>query len=394
MSFLTKGLLSIVVVALSSANEIALSQQNEPAQIPKPFLIVEGWFDRNYVSDLYAFGMDGKLIRRLTSDPLPTNQLAAINPGRGDPFFVANASALYSLTLRINYLHSLHSANARTVAVSPDGNTAAFVIEIEAPAGSSSTTQRDRAAAAGNVRPRSPLAVRVVPVLAASNWRPTQFPLPEGIDPSEMTFTPDGEHVLITHWPASNVARILLFDLKTGTSQPVLAETGLSFYQPVFAPDGKSLLAVREDFAAGRWSIISLPWPATKEPTVVLSSPRGVPLSMPIFLADGKRFLFQQNNALARATLEGKEIEPLFGELEQQDRNWDLRGVFIDRSRPMRPGWLPRVVTRYFARVEWRERQNPTASASADLILIDVQTKQNKRIPMPSGELRVAVVVE
>ncbi len=71
--------------------------------------------------------MDGKLIKRLTSEPLPTNHLIAVAPGRGDPFFEANASAFYGLSLRGNVLRSVHSSGIGAAAISPDGNTIAFV---------------------------------------------------------------------------------------------------------------------------------------------------------------------------------------------------------------------------------------------------------------------------
>ena len=60
----------------------------------------------------------------------------------------------------------------------------------------------------------------------------------------------------------------------------------------------------------------------------------------------------------------------------------------------MRAGWLPRVVTRYLARVEYRERESPAADPLTDVIVIDVQTMQRTTIPMPAGLVRAAVVVE
>ena len=71
-------LVTILVVVFGSALALvdcrgsdAVAQQREAGQITKPFLLVEGRFDRKYVDDLYAFAMDGTLIKRLTSEPLP-----------------------------------------------------------------------------------------------------------------------------------------------------------------------------------------------------------------------------------------------------------------------------------------------------------------------------------
>jgi hypothetical protein len=240
-------------------------------------------------------------------------------------------------------------------------------------------------------------ALRVRPVGPGSR-RPVQLLLPADVVPSEMTFAPDGQHVLITHWVGDSIAQLVLADLNTGAISRVLADPRASHYQPVFAPDGRSLLAVREELHEGRWFIVSIPWPlakgagdegGTNSPTVVLTSPQGVSFSTPIFMADGKRFLFHHGDALARATLDGKTIEALAGEFDLRYRDWR----FIERARPTRPGWLPTVVTRYFAWVEWHTRASPTAAPSADVIIIDVQTKERRTVPLPGG-VRVAVVVE
>jgi hypothetical protein len=196
---------------------------------------------------------------------------------------------------------------------------------------------------------------------------------------------------LATRLPRDRTARLLLVDLRSGASRTVLADDGWSYYEPVFAPDGASLLAVREDWGAGRWSIVSLAWPIVNAPTIVLTGPRDVQLSTPIFLADGVRFMFQQERALARATLDGRTVEALAGDLNPIDRAWPP-GI-IDRRNPARSGWMPRVVTRYFARIEGDERASPADDPVADLVVSDVQT-QRTTIPMRGGPILAAVVVE
>lgn len=366
----------------------SMAQQGESSQPTKPFLLVEGEFDRNHVSDLYTFEMNGKLIKRLTSEPLPGNYLAAVAPGLGDPYF--SSSALFGISLRQNILMAVNVGDVRLPALSPDGKTIAFVTTPEAPPGSDNGANRRGTGEYSG----PPLFLRVQTGINSSPRSSMHFPLPAGVVPSEMTFTPDGQHVLITHWAGDLTAQLLLVDLKNGATRTALAADGLpySYYAPAFAPDGKSLLVVRENFSAGLWDIVSFAWPDAKTPTVIVTAPRGVSLSTPMFLADGKRFLFFQEDTLARATLDGKTIDPLFGDLIQEARGWVP--AVVDRRRPVRAGWIPQVVARYFAHVEWRPRGTPTADPAADLVVIDVQTGQRTTVPMPSGRVRKAVVVE
>ena len=381
------------VTAARSVADIATSTQRP--SIAKPHLIIEGWLDRNYTSDLYAFDFEGKLLRRLTSEPLPACDLVAVARSGNEIFFVGNASALYGLSLRNDVLWSLHSEGVLAPAVSPRGEAIAFVVTPEAWSITPPTARADAGA--------RPLALRVRPVLGGSRWRtPVQFSLPSTVVPSEMTFAPDSLHVLITSWARGGNAQLVLADLTTGAITPVISDSRYSYYQPVFAPDGKSLLAVREDLDAGRWSIVSIPWPiassgeaGANRATVVLTGPRGVSISTPIFMADGKRFLFHQNDALARATLDGKTVEPLAGNLDQNDRQWSpLMRHLVDRAQPTRASWLPSVVTRYFARLEYHPRTDFSAPATADVIIIDVETKERRVVPIPRRALQAAVIVE
>jgi hypothetical protein len=213
--------------------------------------------------------------------------------------------------------------------------------------------------------------------------------------PAEMVFTPDGGQVLITYWPNYGSGRIIRVDLKSGDATTLLGDDHFSYNGPVFAPDGRTLLVVREDLDAARWSIVALPWPAANSPTAIITGPRGIRLSEPIFLGDGNRFLFRQRDALASATLDGRNVEALFGELDQKDVEGPfLRNMGVRRSNPVRPGWLPHVVTRYLATTQPRERASPTAPPQADVVLYDLQTRQRTVIPLANGQVKRVVVVE
>jgi hypothetical protein len=96
---------------------------------------------------------------------------------------------------------------------------------------------------------------------------------------------------------------------------------------------------------------------------------------------------------LARATLDGQTVESLSGDLDHNDHAWG-GGLVIDGSLPVRPGWLPTVTTRYFARVERREREDAGGPPHADVIIIDLLTKERRVVPMPAGMIHAAVVVE
>jgi hypothetical protein len=70
--------LAVLFVTLATLPSLSSARVTKPVvlstqrrALPGPHLIVQGWLDRNYVSDLYAFDLVGRPLRRLTGEPLP-----------------------------------------------------------------------------------------------------------------------------------------------------------------------------------------------------------------------------------------------------------------------------------------------------------------------------------
>jgi len=341
------------------------------APTTKPYLLVQAWYDRPHVSDLYAFDFDGKLLRRLTREPLPACSMAAVCPETGDVAFVANASALYCLAVRHNILIALNAGDVGPVAISQRGEAAAFVVGAF-----------DRTADPSR-------RVRVRPLVAGSPVKRCEVPLNADQDPSDLAFSPDATQLLITTWIGSR-AQVSICDLATRKLRPILADANLSYCQPTFSPDGKTVLAVRTDPAAREWSIVAHAL-ATGDVTILRTAPRGRPLSVPIYTADGKLIVFAQDSALARMNADGQAVEPLVGQLDptpHPDHIDGVRKLSVDKGvRATRGPGTPPFVTRHLVHFEW---ENDAARVS----VIDVRAKTVKLIQLPKGRVLRAAVVE
>jgi hypothetical protein len=335
----------------------------EPPLRP-PYLLVEAWFDRPYCSDLYAFDLDGKLLRRLTREPLPTCALAAASAGSGGQIlFVANASALYDLSLRHNLISSIHSGNVGPVALSPAGHAVAYTTTPFAGGGQ---------------------VLRVQPLIAGAAVERLEMPVPD--EPTELALTPDGKHVLLTTW-ASGRAELIACDLTTHVRRPFLNSPTHSFYQPTFASDGKSFLAVREDRSAGEWAVVSVSWPAGDVRIVRRAGP-GHLLAEPRPTQDGRYVLFTQDGILARCTPDGQNVTGLSGPLDERPRPVSPRSI-EKRALPRRATLSSAPVGRYVAHVESGEP--PRAGA---VIVIDVLSGEKRTMILPAGKLVRAGILE
>ncbi len=340
----------------------ALRAAEAPPALPKPFIIVEAWHDREYCSDLYAYDFEGRLLRRLTQKPLPSCSLQAVAGDGGQVTFVANASALYNLNMRWESLVALHGGDADAVAMPADGKGVAYVAR---------GFQKD----AGQF-------LYVQPLVAGAPFKKIELPLKE--TPAEMVFAPDGKRLLLTIWTGGR-ARIDSGDLESRKIAGWMSDGRVSYCQPTFAPDGRSVAAIGENLETGEWTIVSKAWPEG-EIRVLRAGPRGVPLGLPIFTADGQYLLFWQSGIWARMPAGGGGAEGLSGDLDDRPRAPIPRGL-MDRPRPMRGGSLPLSVGRWFAYIEHEQ-------PDGKLVLIEVRTKEKKTVPLPKGKVVRAVVVE
>lgn len=333
--------------------------------LPRPFLLVEAWQDRPYCSDLYAFQFDGRLLKRLTAEPLPTCSLESV--GRDVVTFVGNASAFYSLSLKHGVIGALHAGNVETSVISVDGKGVAFV--------------------AGGFPDRGRGILCVRPLVAGSPFIPVEFPLPDtGSEPhsdrfAEMVFAPDGESLVLSSWTAAQAA-IVRCDLKAQRLETLLSDPAVSYYSPALSRDGNTLVCIREDRRSDEWDLIA----STKKGKVIRTlfrAPTGVALYHPVFADDGRTLVFEMEGVLVRMPASGGVAEGLSGELELIPRPRGLRCA----SWPGRAASMPSVAGRWIA---WVDRTDTTAV----LYVIDVRTKEKRIVPLPKGNLLKAVVVE
>jgi hypothetical protein len=344
---------------------MVLSAEDAPAPLPRPFLIVEMTMERSHVSDLYAFNFEGRLLKRLSPESLPSCSLAGIGPD--SVTFVANASAFYDLSLRHGQINALHAGYVETAGVSLDGNGVAHV----------SSGSED-----GNRR-----FLRVRPLLAGSPYGSMEIPLPGAIlDPAserfrELLFAPDGRSIVLSSWTGLR-ASILRFDLKERDLKTWLSDPVISYYSPAFSPDGQTMVCVREDPRSGEWALVVAPVTG-REARPLLTAPAGAALYCPVFADEGRFLVFEMDGVLARMPASGGAAEGLSGQLDWRPRD---RGLNC-RTWPGRPDSKPPVAGRWIAWID-RTQQGGT------LQVIDARTKEKRIVRFPGKNLRAAVVVE
>lgn len=339
----------------------AVADRNDaPAREPR--VIVEGWLDRENCSDLYAFDFAGVLLRRLTAEPLPSCSLAAVSSEGDQIAFNANASALYCLHERHHLVVPLYAGDVGPVAMSPKGDGIAYV--------------------ARGFEKNSGQFLFVQPLLAGAAFERIQISLTES--PAELTFSRDSKQVLLTTWTDGR-ARIDRCDLRTRKLETLLSDPLISYYEPTFTADGKTLAVISENNASGESMLIGRPWP-TGDLKAIRPAPLGVALSTPVYTDDGTYLLFEQDGVLARVPSDGGKAEGLSGPLDETPRPINqLRRS--DRAQPARRPSTPLLVHRWIARLE-------NDDAHGKVVVINVQTKEKRVLLLPKGRLLSATVVE
>jgi hypothetical protein len=333
-----------------------------PLALPKPYVVVEAWHDREYCSDLYAYDFDGKMLRRLTDRPLPSCNLMAVSENGDQVTFIANASAFYNLSTRHDLIAPLHAGNVEAVAMVTGGSGVAYT--------------------ACGFEWGNGQFLYVQPLVGGAPLKRIEIELLA--TPQELAFSPEGKKILLTMWNGDR-ARIDYCDLESRKFEAWMSDPNVSYYEPTFAPDGGSVAAICESLDTGEWTIVSKGWPAGDVKTL-RAGPRGVAMSTPIFTADGKHLLFWQGGVLARMTVEGGEAEGLSGEVDNTPQAVVPLGL-LDRPRPARSASMPLVVGRWIAFIDY-------VKPGGRLVVIDVRTKEKKIVPLPKGKLVRAVVVE
>ncbi len=340
--------------------------QNGPPPVPwpKPYLIVEAWGDRQYVSDLYVYDLNGKRLARLTQEPLPSCYSPVLSPDGSELVFTANAMNLYALSLRYNLINALYVGTPGAAAFSADGRRLAFVGRTS------------------DAAPRASL--NVSPLYEEAKKTPVA-PIPLDADPNDiqdLAFSPERSRIVYAQWHGDK-ADLKVCDLATRTCSMLLSQTERSFYEPIFAPDGKTLLFVREDHEV--CSLMSLRWPE-KNPSVFKTFPRGYDLSMPTFTRDGKHIVFSLGGVIGWMDTNGDHTEGLSRPLPVTDLP-PMRG-FRDRARPVRaPGaWLD-VSQNYVVYREWKDEKSA-------LMMVDLRTKAIRKVPITANHIGAALLVE
>lgn len=363
------ALLSLLLPAIMA------QAQNGPPPVPwpKPYLVVEAWGDRPYVSDLYVYDLNGRRLARLTQEPLPSCYNPVLSPDGSELVFTANAMNLYALSLRYYLINALYVGTPGAAAFSTDGRRIAFV---------GRTSEAD---------PRASL--NVSPLYEEAEKKPVA-PIPLDADPNDvqdLTFSPGRSQIVYTQWHGDK-ADLKVCDLATRTCSTLLSQPGVSFYEPTFSPDGKTLLFVREDvqvYSLMSLSLMSLRRP-DKIPGVLKMFPRGRELSMPTFTRDGRHIVFSLGGVIGWMSAAGgdseESAEGLSGPLPIT--GLPLQLDIIDRPRPVRFRGAPFDVGQNFVvYTEWKDEKNA-------VMIVDLRTKAIRNVPITANHVGAALLVE
>jgi dipeptidyl aminopeptidase/acylaminoacyl peptidase len=326
-----------------------------PVPFAKPYLVVEAWLDRANVSDLYVYDLDGKQLQRLTQPPLPTCAHALVTPEGSEVAFVANASALYMLSLRHNSLWCVYAGNPTAMTFSKDGKSIAYAAKKFA--SSNETVLRAQALFAGGLKPVEIVLMNQV----------------TGLD-----FAPDALHLIAT--VSSNYSSsVVSYKLDSKQMEILLSDEDYSYSSPCFTPDGGAVVAIKQTRRGTESSIVSTQWPKQADTVVVRTFPKGRSVDSLAVSFDGNSILFVLDGVLGRMRRDGTALEGLSGELPMSEVN-----AFRNKRRGTSPISMS---TNHVVLTSWEGN-------NSEISLLDLRTKQKRILSLPRVNIRSVHLVE
>ena len=269
--------LSVHVAVVACAGVSALAEP-PPVPWPKPYLIVEAWKDRQWVSDLYVYDLTGREIKRLTPTLLPTCRIIAVSPDGAEIAFEANAMASYVLSLRHDALWPLHTGRTPCAAFSRNGNSVAYL-------GSSFLDPHEQ-------------VIRIV------GQRRQEKQVRE--DVADLLFAPGDEDLLATVWH-DNRASVRLIDPASDRQESVLDDEQHSYFLQSVSPNDPKVLVIARDLRTKMDALVAVDWPSRRLQTL-----RTFPARRPIYNAeysrDGKRILLFADRILVLMDGKGENM--------------------------------------------------------------------------------------
>jgi hypothetical protein len=257
----------------------------EPPAVPwpKPYLIVEAWKDRQWVSDLYVYDLAGTQIKRLTPTLLPTCRIIAVSPDGAEIAFEANAMASYVLSLRHEALWPLHTSGTPCAAFSRNGNYVAYL-------GSSFLNPHEQ-------------VIRVV------GQRRQERRVCEDI--ADLLFAPGDSDLLATVWH-ENRASVRLIDPASNRQESVLDDEGHSYFLQSVSPNDPQVLIISRDLRTKVDALVSVDWPSRQLHTL-RTFPARRPIDNANYSGDGKRILLFADHILVMMDANGENIVGVSG---------------------------------------------------------------------------------
>jgi Tol biopolymer transport system component len=324
-----------------------------PVLWPKPYLIVEAEMDRRYVSDLYVYDLTGKQLKTLTAPPLPTCNAVALSPDGAEVAFVANAMALYILSLRHYSLWAIHPGNASAIAFSHHGRGFAYV-------------------AGSFANPREQV-VRITGPQRRQERRLQNEIL-------NLDFTPADDQLLATVW-RDNRTQIDLIDPGSERTQTLLGESGRSYFLQAVSPDGREILIVCRDLDTQADSLGVLDW-SSRSYRTLQTFPRNRLVWSAKYTRDGRHIIFLVDRTMLMADADGKNTVGLTGPIPSSDGP-KSQGDGPRRFNRRPPGLLS-VGKQLAAYLDWPDK----------VMLVDLQSRKVSAVNISGAKLHKVFVVE